>query len=80
LAGQAEEEGQAALSRRAAMFTDAKTGRVMASFEEMALYNMVLVEVLSELLVEKGVLDKSEVLERIQKVKNEVSIKKRRPQ
>ena len=62
------------------MFTDAKTGRVMASFEEMALYNMVLVEALSELLVEKGVLDKSEVLERIQKVKNEVSIKKRRPQ
>jgi hypothetical protein len=62
------------------MFTDAKTGRVMASFEEMALYNMVLVEVLSELLVEKGVLDKSEVLERIHKVKNEVSIKKCRPQ
>jgi hypothetical protein len=52
----------------------------MASFEEMALYNMVLVEVLSELLVEKGVLDKSDVLERIQKIKNEVSIKKRRLQ
>ncbi len=62
------------------MFTDAKTGRVTASFEEMALYNMVLVEVLSELLIEKGVLDKSEVLERIEKIKNEVSIKKHRPQ
>jgi hypothetical protein len=77
---QAEEEGQPVLSRRTAMFTDAKTGRVMDSFEEMALYNMVLVEVLSELLVEKGVLDKSDVLERIQKIKNEVSIKKRRLQ
>lgn len=62
------------------MFTDPKTGRVMASFEEMSLYNMVLVEALSELLVEKGVLDKGEVLERIQKIKNEVSIKKNRPQ
>jgi hypothetical protein len=62
------------------MFTDGKTGRVVASFEEMALYNMVLVEALSELLIEKGVLDKGEVLERIEKVKNEVSIGKHRPQ
>jgi len=61
------------------MFTDGKTGRVVASFEEMALYNMVLVEALSELLIEKGVLDKGEVLERIEKVKNEVSIGKHRP-
>lgn len=61
------------------MFTDAKTGRAMASFEEMALCNMVLVEVLSELLVEKGVLDKREVIERVEKVKNEVSIQKNRP-
>ena len=56
-----------------------KLGRVVASFEEMALYNMVLVEALSELLIEKGVLDKGEVLERIEKVKNEVSIGKHRP-
>jgi hypothetical protein len=62
------------------MFTDAKTGRVTASFEEMSLYNMVLVEVLSELLVEKGVLDKREVIERVEKIKNEVSIRKNRPQ
>lgn len=62
------------------MFTDAKTGRVMASFEEMALYNMVLVETLSELLIEKGVLDKREVLERLEKIKNEASIMNHRPQ
>jgi hypothetical protein len=46
----------------------------MASFEEMALYNTVLVEALSEILVEKGVLDKSEVLERIEKIKKKASI------
>ena len=62
------------------MFTDGKTGRVVASFEEMALYNMVLVEALSELMIEKGVLDKSEVLKRVEKIKNEVSLEKHRPQ
>ncbi len=62
------------------MFTDAKTGRVMASFEEMALYNMVLVEALSELLIEKGVLDKREMLERVEKIKKEASIVNHRKQ
>lgn len=62
------------------MFTDAKTGRVTASFEEMALYNMVLVEALSELLIEKGVLDKREMLERVEKIKKEASIVNHRPQ
>jgi hypothetical protein len=62
------------------MREDPKTGRRVASFEEMALYNMVLVETLSELLVEKGVLKKSEVLERVEKIKDEVSVQNRRPQ
>jgi len=62
------------------MFTDPKTGRVTASFEEMALYNMVLVEALSEILVEKGIVEKREVLERVQKIKEEASIKNHRPQ
>ncbi len=62
------------------MFTDAKTGRVTASFEEMALYNMVLVEALSEILVEKGIVDKREVLERVQKIKKEASIVNHRQQ
>lgn len=62
------------------MKEDPKTGRYTASFEEMALYNMVLVEALSELLVEKGVLDRDEFLERVEKVKKEVRIEKPRPQ
>jgi len=62
------------------MENDPKTGRYTASFEEMALYNMVLVEALSELLVEKGVLDRSEVLERIEKIKPEIGIQKQPPQ
>jgi hypothetical protein len=62
------------------MFTDAKTGRVTASFEEMALYNMVLVEALSEILVEKGIVDKREVLERVEKIKKEASIANHRKQ
>lgn len=62
------------------MQEDPKTGRYTASFEEMALYNMVLVEALSERLIEKGVLDKSEVLERVKKIKNEASIEKHHPQ
>jgi hypothetical protein len=62
------------------MQRDSKTGRYTASFEEMALYNMVIVESLSELLIEKGILDRAEVLERIEKIKKEASIKKDRPQ
>lgn len=61
------------------MQEDPKTGRHTASFEEMALYNMVLVEALSELLVEKGVLDRREVLARVEKVKKEVSVTKHIP-
>jgi hypothetical protein len=62
------------------MREDPKTGRYTASFEEMALYNMVLVEALSELLVENGTLDRAEILERVEKIKKEVSIKKHSPQ
>jgi len=62
------------------MRQDPKTGQVSASFEEMALYNMVLVEVLFELLVEKGVLDRGEVLERVERVKKETRIEKPRRQ
>jgi hypothetical protein len=62
------------------MREDPKTGRQVASFEEMALYNMVLVEAMSELLVEKGVLERSELLARVEKIKNEVSIEKHHPQ
>lgn len=62
------------------MFTDDKTGRVTASFEEMALYSTILTEALSELLVEKGLLDRAEFKLRIEKIKKEISLQSRRPQ
>ena len=62
------------------MKEDPKTGRYTASFEEMALYNMVLVEALSELLLEKGILERGEILERVEKLKKEISIKRHFPQ
>jgi hypothetical protein len=37
---------------------------------------MVLVEAMSELLVEEGVLERSELLARVEKIKNEVNIEK----
>jgi len=62
------------------MKEDPKTGRYTASSEETALYNMVLVEALSELLVEKGILDLGEILERVEKIKKEISINRHLPQ
>ena len=62
------------------MREDPKTGRVNASFEELALYNMILVESVVELLVEKGVLDRDEITERVKKLKTETSVQFKRPQ
>lgn len=62
------------------MKEDPKTGRLSASFEELALYNMLLVESLVELLVEKGVLDGDEIKERTKKLKNETSLQFQRSQ
>jgi hypothetical protein len=45
------------------MQRDPKTRRQTASIRGIALYNMMLVEALSELLVEKGKLEKGEVLD-----------------
>lgn len=66
--------------REGTVFTDDKTGRVTASFEEMALYSTILTEALSELLVEKGLLDRAEFKLRIEKIKKEISLQSRRPQ
>jgi hypothetical protein len=44
--------------RSLAMKADSKTGQVNASIEEVAYYNMILVETLVELLVEKGLLER----------------------
>lgn len=62
------------------MKQDPKTGLTTASFEEMALYGTVLVEALSELLVEKGLLEREEVLARVEKIKKEISVQHRRTQ
>jgi hypothetical protein len=53
------------------MKENSKSGRVTASFEEVALSSMVLAEALIQLLVEKGVLNRDEVMERVKKVKSE---------
>lgn len=51
------------------MQEDAKTGRMKVSFEELAYSNMIVVEALVELLTEKGMLDHSEITERVKKLK-----------
>ena len=62
------------------MQSDPESGRVTASFEEMAYYNMLLAEAIFELLAEKGILSGEEVLERVKKLKNETNLHLRRPQ
>ena len=62
------------------MFSDAKTGEVTASIEELAHYNMLLTEAIFELLAEKSILTGAEVKERIQKLKAETKLNFRRPQ
>jgi hypothetical protein len=56
------------------MNEDPKTGRVSMSIEKVALRNLVLVQTLVELLVEKGLLDGDEVKERLKKVMAETSL------
>lgn len=59
--------------------SDAKTGEVTASIEELAVYNMLLSEAIYELLADKGVLSRAEVTERIKKLKSETKVNLRRP-
>jgi hypothetical protein len=61
------------------MISDAKTGEVTASVEEIAIYNMLLSEALYEILADKGVVTRAEVTERIKKLKTETKVKLRRP-
>lgn len=62
------------------MEQDDKTGKVTATIQEMAYYNMFLTEAIFELLAEKGVLTGEEVLERVKKLKSETSLQFRRVQ
>jgi len=61
------------------MQADSK-GRVSASIDELAVYNMLLVEAVVELLAEKGVLTGEEVKEGVKKLKAETTLNIRRPQ
>ncbi len=51
-----------------------KAERVSANFEQLALSNMLLTEAIFELLAEKGWLTGAEVLERIEKLRNETRL------
>jgi hypothetical protein len=48
-----------------------KTGRTMVSFEEMAVSTMLLQEALIQLLDEKGLISKAEVMERLKQLQAE---------
>ena len=61
------------------MQQDDKTGEVTTSIEELAVYNMLLSEAIYEILADKGIVTKSEVTERIKKLKMETKINLRRP-
>ena len=52
-----------------------KAGKVTATLQEIAYYNMFLTEAIFELLAEKGVLTGEEVLERVKKLKSETPLK-----
>ncbi len=62
------------------MQTDPKTGRITASVDELAVYNMLLVQALAELLVEQGLLGDQEIKERVKKLRDEVTVNLQRPQ
>ena len=53
---------------------DAKEGKVKASVETMAYYNMILTEAIFQLLKEKGLLTRQEVKDRIEKLKAETKL------
>lgn len=55
-------------------------GHISASIDELAVYNMLLVEAVVELLEEKGVLAGQEVRDRVKKLRAETKIQLARPQ
>ena len=59
---------------------DTKEGKVAASVEELATYNMLLTEAIYELLADKGIVSKEEVVERVRKLRTETTINFRRIQ
>jgi hypothetical protein len=59
---------------------DTKESKVTASVEEIAHYNMLLTEALYELLADKGIVSKEEVVERVRRLKTETTVNFRRVQ
>lgn len=59
---------------------ETKEGKVTASVEEIAQYNMLLTEAFYELLADKGIIPKEEVVERVRKLKAETTVDLRRVQ
>ena len=56
-----------------------ETGRVTMTIEELAYYNMFLVEALFELLSEKGIVNGPEVKDRVKKLRAESKLNFPRP-
>jgi hypothetical protein len=56
-----------------------KTGEVTTSIEELAVYNMLLSEAIYELLADKGIVTRTEVTERIKKLRTETKVNLRPP-
>lgn len=57
------------------MEQDDKTGKVTATIQEIAQYNMLLTEAIFELLAEKGILTGAEVRDRVTKLKSETALR-----
>ena len=53
---------------------DTKEGKVTASLGVLTQYNMLLNEAIYELLADKGIVSKEEVLERVRKLKEETTV------
>jgi hypothetical protein len=58
---------------------DCQAGEGTNSIEELAIYNMLLSEAIYELLVDKGVVTRAEVTERIKKLRTETKVNLCRP-
>lgn len=56
------------------MESDPKSGKVTATLQEIAFYNMFLTEAIFEALAEKGVLSREDVTQRIQRLKSETRL------
>lgn len=61
------------------MDEDAKTGEVTTSVEELVICNMLLSEALFEILADKSLITRAEVIERIKKLRSETKVNLRRP-